>query len=54
MTGQTIYIEMSELDYKLILRVKQLREEHGFSQVELSHKMGLSSGFIGSRIVNST
>jgi transcriptional regulator with XRE-family HTH domain len=40
-------IEMSELDYRLILHIKGLRESRGLSQIELSHRMGLSSGFIG-------
>lgn len=40
-------IEMAELDYRLILHIKSLREGHGLTQVELSHRMGLSSGFIG-------
>lgn len=40
-------IEMSELDYRLILHIKNLRENHNLTQIELSHKMGLSSGFVG-------
>ncbi|ETZ19189.1 helix-turn-helix domain-containing protein [Pedobacter sp. V48] len=44
---EIITIEMSELDYRLILHIKSLREAKNISQVALSHKMGLSSGFIG-------
>lgn len=44
---EIIKIEMSELDYRLILHIKSLRESHNLSQVMLSHNMGLSSGFIG-------
>lgn len=40
-------IEISELDYRLILHIKDLREAYGFTQIDLSHRMGLSSGFIG-------
>ena len=38
---------ISELDYKIILRVKQLREEKGISQRDLSEKMKLSKSFVG-------
>lgn len=44
---EIIKVEMSELDYRLILHIKSLRESHNLSQVMLSHRMGLSSGFIG-------
>lgn len=44
---EIVTIEMSELDYRLILHIKALRERHDLSQVDLSHKMGLSSGFVG-------
>ncbi|MFC5623280.1 helix-turn-helix domain-containing protein [Algoriphagus winogradskyi] len=39
--------EMSEMDFRLILHVKELREDIGMTQVELSQKMGLASGFVG-------
>lgn len=38
---------ISELDYKIILKVKQLRENKGFSQRELSEEMKLSKSFVG-------
>ncbi|QNN42952.1 helix-turn-helix domain-containing protein [Pedobacter roseus] len=38
---------ISELDYKIILKVKQLREDKGFSQRELSGEMKLSKSFVG-------
>ncbi|MFC1226653.1 helix-turn-helix domain-containing protein [Pedobacter sp. BG31] len=38
---------ISELDYKIILKVKQLREEKGFSQRDLSEAMKLSKSFVG-------
>jgi transcriptional regulator with XRE-family HTH domain len=38
---------ISELDYKIILKVKQLRESKGFSQRELSEEMKLSKSFVG-------
>ena len=44
---EIVNITMSELDYELIKRVKELRVQHNLSQVQLSHKMNLSSGFIG-------
>lgn len=44
---EIVTITMSELDYLLILHIKELRIKHNLSQVDLSHKMKLSSGFIG-------
>jgi len=44
---EIINITMSELDYELIKRIKELRDQHNLSQVQLSHKMNLSSGFVG-------
>ncbi|WAC42246.1 helix-turn-helix domain-containing protein [Pedobacter sp. SL55] len=38
---------ISELDYKIILKIKQLREEKGFSQRDLSEEMKLSKSFVG-------
>ena len=40
-------IEISEIDFRLILNVKKIREHQGISQMELSQSIGLSSGFIG-------
>lgn len=47
MPSEIIEKEMSEMDFRLILHVKELREDHGLTQVELSQKMGLASGFVG-------
>jgi len=44
---ELIKITMSGLDYELIRRVKELREAHHLSQVQLSHRMELASGFVG-------
>lgn len=44
---EIITITMSELDFELIKHIKTLRVKHKLSQVELSHKMKLSSGFVG-------
>ena len=38
---------ISELDYRIILKVKQLRDEKGFSQRDLSEEMKLSKSFVG-------
>ncbi|WP_316847116.1 helix-turn-helix transcriptional regulator [Pedobacter psychrodurus] len=38
---------ISEIDHKIILNVKKLREEHGISQRSLSELMGLSKSFVG-------
>lgn len=38
---------MSEMDFRLILHIKELREKKGIKQLELSQKMGLASGFVG-------
>jgi transcriptional regulator with XRE-family HTH domain len=45
--GEISSIEISEMDYLLIIRVKELRQEKGISQVTLTQKMGLSEGFVG-------
>ncbi|SEO04959.1 hypothetical protein SAMN05216436_1305 [bacterium A37T11] len=45
-TEELIYIEMSELDYQLILHVKELRRNK-FTQQELSLKMGMTKSFVG-------
>lgn len=47
MPSKIIEQEMSEMDFRLILHVKELREDQGMTQVELSQKMGLASGFVG-------
>ena len=47
MPSKIVEQEMSEMDFRLILHVKELREEKGITQVELSQKMGLASGFVG-------
>src|SRR5690606_5180386 len=38
---------MTHLDYLLILYVKQLREERGWTQQELSERMGVTKSFVG-------
>ncbi|MFC3560198.1 helix-turn-helix domain-containing protein [Pedobacter jamesrossensis] len=40
------YIEISELDYLLIERVKALRLAKNFTQLQLTQKMKLADGFI--------
>jgi len=45
--AETVTIDISHLDYLLIMHVKSLRIIHGLSQVSLTQKMGLSEGFIG-------
>jgi len=40
-------VEISHLDYLIIVNVKQLRLDRGLSQVKLTQKMGLSEGFVG-------
>ncbi|WP_268035608.1 helix-turn-helix domain-containing protein [Algoriphagus sp. PAP.12] len=47
MPSKIVEQEMSEMDFRLILHVKELREDQGITQVELSQKMGLASGFVG-------
>lgn len=42
-----VKVEISHLDYLIILNVKRLRLQKGFSQVRLTQKMGLSEGFVG-------
>lgn len=46
--AQIIEITISQLDWYIINRVKQLRKEKGISQSELSVKMGFSEKFVGS------
>ncbi|WP_057940576.1 helix-turn-helix domain-containing protein [Algoriphagus resistens] len=47
MPSKIIEQEMSEMDFQLIFHVKKLREDQGLTQVELSQKIGLASGFVG-------
>ena len=47
MPNKIIELEMSEMDFRLILHIKELREDQGMTQIELSQKMGLASGFVG-------
>lgn len=47
MPGKIIVQEMSEMDFRLILHIKELREKQGLTQMDLSQKMGLASGFVG-------
>jgi len=44
--GKTIEIEIAEIDWYVINRVKKLRTDAGISQEELSLKMGLSERFV--------
>lgn len=47
MPSRIIEKEMSEMDFRLILHIKDLREKQGLTQMDLSQKMGLASGFVG-------
>lgn len=40
------YIEISEIDFLLILHIKELRIKKGLTQLQLSQKMKLADGFI--------
>ena len=44
---EIVTIEISHLDYLIIVNVKNLRSKLGLSQVSLTQKMGLSEGFVG-------
>ncbi|WP_417359645.1 helix-turn-helix domain-containing protein [Galbibacter sp.] len=44
---RTEYREMNHLDYLLILYIRQLREERGWTQQELSERMGVTKSFVG-------
>jgi transcriptional regulator with XRE-family HTH domain len=46
--GKIIEVTISQLDWYIINRVKQLRKEKGISQSELSVKMGFSEKLVGS------
>ncbi|WET68778.1 helix-turn-helix transcriptional regulator [Sphingobacterium sp.] len=39
--------EMSHLDYLLIIHIKSLREKNGWTQQELSKRMGVAVSFVG-------
>lgn len=39
--------EMSHLDYLLIIHIKSLREKNGWTQLELSQRMGVAKSFVG-------
>jgi transcriptional regulator with XRE-family HTH domain len=45
--GKIIEVEMAEIDWYVINRVKQLRTDLGISQEQLSIQMGLSERFVG-------
>ncbi|SDD70349.1 helix-turn-helix domain-containing protein [Pedobacter soli] len=45
--SEIVIIEISQLDYLLIVNIKRKRIEVGLSQVSLTQKMGLSEGFVG-------
>jgi len=51
--GKIIEVEMAEIDWYVINRVKVLRTEKGISQEQLSIHMGLAEGFI-SKVENFT
>ncbi|NJI71957.1 helix-turn-helix transcriptional regulator [Sphingobacterium kitahiroshimense] len=42
-----IEYEISHLDYLFIQHIKSLRDKKGWSQKELSEKMGVTSSFVG-------
>jgi len=44
---EVVTIEISHLDYLIIINVKRLRLARDLSQVTLTQKMGLSEGFVG-------
>jgi len=44
---EIVTVEISHLDYLIIVNVKNLRSKLGLSQVSLTQKMGLSEGFVG-------
>lgn len=44
---EIVTIDISHLDYLIIVNVKNLRIDKGLSQVSLTQKMGLSEGFVG-------
>lgn len=46
--SQTIEVVISQLDWYIINRVKEIRKEKGMSQSELSVAMGYSDKYIGS------
>lgn len=46
-TPEIIFKELSYLDYTLILHIKKLREKQGWTQQELSQRMGVVKSFIG-------
>lgn len=43
---EILYIEISEIDYLLILHIKELRIKKGITQLQLSQKMKLADGFV--------
>ena len=45
-TEELLYVEISEMDYLLICHVRDLREEIGLTQLQLSQKMKLADGFV--------
>ena len=44
---EIVTIEISHLDYLIIVNVRNLRTKFGLSQVSLTQRMGLSEGFVG-------
>jgi len=46
-TMKLLQTKMSRIDYDLIINIKSLREQNGWSQRTLSKKMGLASTFVG-------
>jgi len=44
--GKIIEVEMAEIDWYVINRIKKLRTDMGISQEQLSIKMGLSERFV--------
>ncbi len=43
---EILYREISEIDYLLILHIKDLRIKKGITQLQLSQKMKLADGFV--------
>ncbi|UBM58769.1 helix-turn-helix domain-containing protein [Marinilongibacter aquaticus] len=44
--SEILYVEMSHMDYLLIMHVREIRKASGLTQLQLSQKMKLSDGFV--------
>ncbi len=45
-TGDIVFVEMSYIDYLLIIHIKEMRLNRNFTQLQLSQKMKLADGFV--------